>query len=197
MNTQTLMYLFIYLLGVHFLFKKYIFIRYFLHLHFRCYPQSPLYPPPALLPNPPTPASWPWHSPVLGHMIFTRPSSHSFIIHTLFLWKNAVIHTPNFPLQFTYMPSTCLPLNFISFLYNSQISVSVSCISTGTWETYQWSYPQQSVIIPPPTAISYQHLLSLVWDLGIIYTIYFGILAGLSLCISYAGNYCWCDIIWL
>ena len=26
--------------------------------------------PPALLPNPPTPASWPWHSSVLGHMIF-------------------------------------------------------------------------------------------------------------------------------
>jgi hypothetical protein len=26
-----------------------------------------------LLPNPPTRASWPWHSPVLGHMIFTRP----------------------------------------------------------------------------------------------------------------------------
>jgi hypothetical protein len=44
------------------------FIRYFLHLHFKCYPESPLYPPPALLPNPPTPASWPWHSPVLGHI---------------------------------------------------------------------------------------------------------------------------------
>jgi hypothetical protein len=30
-------------------------------------------PSPALLPNPPTPASWLWHSPVLGHMIFARP----------------------------------------------------------------------------------------------------------------------------
>jgi hypothetical protein len=48
------------------------FIRYFLHLHFKCYPQSPLYTFPALLPNPPTPASWSWHSPVLGHMIFAR-----------------------------------------------------------------------------------------------------------------------------
>jgi hypothetical protein len=48
-------------------------IRYFLHLHFKCYSQSSLYPPPALLPNPPTPAFWPWHSPVLGHMIFARP----------------------------------------------------------------------------------------------------------------------------
>jgi hypothetical protein len=49
------------------------FIRYFLILHFKCYPQSPLYPLPDLLTNPPTPASWPWHSPVLGHIIFTRP----------------------------------------------------------------------------------------------------------------------------
>jgi hypothetical protein len=48
-------------------------IRYFLHLHFKCYSQSPLYPPPALFPNPPTPTSWTCHSPVLGHMIFSRP----------------------------------------------------------------------------------------------------------------------------
>ena len=27
--------------------------------------ENPLYPPPTLLPNPPTPTSWPWHSPVL------------------------------------------------------------------------------------------------------------------------------------
>jgi hypothetical protein len=52
---------------------SFFFIRYFLHLHFKCYPQSPLSPPPALLPNPPTPASWPRHFPVLGHMIFTIP----------------------------------------------------------------------------------------------------------------------------
>ena len=49
------------------------FIRYFLHLHFKCYPQSPLYTTPAVLPDPPTPASWLWHSPVLGHVIFVRP----------------------------------------------------------------------------------------------------------------------------
>jgi hypothetical protein len=35
-------------------------------------PKPPI-PSSALLPNPPTPASWPWHSPVLGHMIFARP----------------------------------------------------------------------------------------------------------------------------
>jgi hypothetical protein len=50
-----------------------LFIRYFLYLHFKCYPGNPLYTLPALIPNPHTPASWPWHSPVLGHMIFSRP----------------------------------------------------------------------------------------------------------------------------
>ena len=49
------------------------FIRYFLHLQFKCYSKSPLYPPPTLLSNLPTPASWPWYSPVLGHIIFARP----------------------------------------------------------------------------------------------------------------------------
>ena len=36
-------------------------------------PPKPPIPFSALLSNLPTPASWPWHSPVLGHMIFTRP----------------------------------------------------------------------------------------------------------------------------
>ena len=56
-----------------FYYYYYIFIRYFLHLHFKCYPKSPIYLPLALLPNPPTPASWPWHSPELGHIILSRP----------------------------------------------------------------------------------------------------------------------------
>jgi hypothetical protein len=30
-------------------------------------------------PNPPIPASWPWHSPILGHRIFTRPRASPFI----------------------------------------------------------------------------------------------------------------------
>jgi hypothetical protein len=49
------------------------FIRYLLHLHFNCYFQSPLYLPCPLLPNPPTPTSWSWYSPVLGHIKFARP----------------------------------------------------------------------------------------------------------------------------
>jgi hypothetical protein len=55
--------------------KETFFIRYFLNLHCKCYSERPLYPSPTLRPNPPTPASWPWHSPVLGHMIFTRPKA--------------------------------------------------------------------------------------------------------------------------
>jgi hypothetical protein len=70
-----------------FLFLKNIFIRYFLHLQFKCYPKSPLYTPPTLLFNPPTPASWPWYSPVLGHIIFARPrdspSNDSWLGHLL------------------------------------------------------------------------------------------------------------------
>jgi hypothetical protein len=57
------------------LFFLFFFIRYFLHLHFKCYHECPLYSPPALIPNPPNPAFWPWHSPVLEHMIFPRPRS--------------------------------------------------------------------------------------------------------------------------
>jgi hypothetical protein len=45
----------------------------FFYLHFKCYLESSLYPPPALLPYPPTPTSWPWHSPVLGHLKFAIP----------------------------------------------------------------------------------------------------------------------------
>jgi hypothetical protein len=48
-------------------------IVYFCHLHFKCYPGSPLHTPPAQLPNLPTLTSWPWNSPVLGHIIFARP----------------------------------------------------------------------------------------------------------------------------
>jgi hypothetical protein len=48
-------------------------IRYFLYLHFKYYPESSLYPSPALLPYPPTPTSWPWHFSVLGHIKFARP----------------------------------------------------------------------------------------------------------------------------
>jgi hypothetical protein len=50
-----------------FFFFNFIFnfflIRYFLHLHFQCYPKSPPIPSPNS-PHPPTPTFWPWCSPV-------------------------------------------------------------------------------------------------------------------------------------
>jgi hypothetical protein len=49
-------------------------IRYFFYLHFKCYSESSLYPRCTLLPYPPTPTSWPWRSPVLGHIKFTVPN---------------------------------------------------------------------------------------------------------------------------
>jgi hypothetical protein len=51
--------------------------------------KSPLYSPPTLLHNPPTPASWPWHSPVLEHVIFERTSWNFQVLNIslhLFLW---------------------------------------------------------------------------------------------------------------
>jgi hypothetical protein len=45
------------------------FIRYFLYIHFKCYPKSSLYPPFALLSYPLTPTSWPWHSPATEEWI--------------------------------------------------------------------------------------------------------------------------------
>jgi hypothetical protein len=35
--------------------------------------KSPILSPIPLLPDPPTPASWPRHSPILGHRTFTGP----------------------------------------------------------------------------------------------------------------------------
>jgi hypothetical protein len=40
--------------------------------NFQCYPESSPYPLPPLS-YPPTPTSWPWHSPVLRHIKFARP----------------------------------------------------------------------------------------------------------------------------
>jgi hypothetical protein len=56
------------------------FAKYFLYLHFKCYPLSwlphwkPLnriHSPFHLLINTSTPTSWPWHSPTLGQRAFT------------------------------------------------------------------------------------------------------------------------------
>jgi hypothetical protein len=75
----------IYYISIHFLanfmvrivfFLNWIFsffIICFLYLHFKYYSESSLYLPHAPLPYPLTPNSWPWHSPILGHIKFARP----------------------------------------------------------------------------------------------------------------------------
>jgi hypothetical protein len=55
----------------------FIIIRYFLYIYFKCYPEISLYHPPTLLPYPPTPTSWPWLFPVLGHIKFAIPMGFS------------------------------------------------------------------------------------------------------------------------
>jgi hypothetical protein len=67
-ETKTLLFLMLFIL---FYFLT-IFIRYFLHLHLKCYSKSSLYTHSTLLPHTPIPVFWPWHSPVLGHIIFVR-----------------------------------------------------------------------------------------------------------------------------
>jgi hypothetical protein len=54
-------------------FKAFLLDIFFIYIS-NVIPKAPYtLPPPALLLNPPSPASWPWHFPVLGHMIFTIP----------------------------------------------------------------------------------------------------------------------------
>jgi hypothetical protein len=50
-----------------------LFYEIFSSFTFQMLSPKPLNPPPTLLPNPPTPASWPWCSPVLRHIKFARP----------------------------------------------------------------------------------------------------------------------------
>jgi hypothetical protein len=59
--------------SIFLLFKK-IFIRYFPHLHFQCYPKSLPYPPPTSLPS----HFLAWYSPILRHIKFAQPMGLSF-----------------------------------------------------------------------------------------------------------------------
>ena len=71
-------------------FLFFLLIRYLLTLHFKCCPLSwfPLWNPPIssmlpLLTNPPTPTSYPWHSPTLRHRAFIGPRASPPIDHRL------------------------------------------------------------------------------------------------------------------
>ena len=72
-------------------FSLFIFIRYFLSLHFKCYPLSwfSLWEPHipsaiTLFTNPPIPANLSWHSSILGYLSFSGPRPYSpFNVHHL------------------------------------------------------------------------------------------------------------------
>ena len=66
--------------------KPFAYDRYFLYIHFKYYPESSLYPPYALLPKAPTPTSWPWHSPVLGHIKYYSAIKNNEFIKFLGKW---------------------------------------------------------------------------------------------------------------
>jgi hypothetical protein len=69
-DSETWLFLFFFLYNL-------FYIRYLFHLHFQCYPKIPPHAPPPT-PHPPTPTSWPWCSPVLGHIKFVCPMGLSF-----------------------------------------------------------------------------------------------------------------------
>jgi hypothetical protein len=60
-----------------------IFIRYLLDLHFKCYPESSLYPPPPGSPTHPLPLLGSGVFHVLGHIKFARPRGLSSPWHML------------------------------------------------------------------------------------------------------------------
>ena len=90
-------------------------IRYFLILHFKCYPKSPPYPSPQL-PYPPTPIFWSWRSPVLGLIKFACPMSISVCIVLLL-----------FVLLGYCFPVTCVGGGIFSF----EISISLFSFHKG------------------------------------------------------------------
>jgi hypothetical protein len=101
------------------------FIRYFLHLHFKCYLKSPLYPPRTLLSNPQTPTSWPWHSPVLRHIIFTRPKAS----HPIDGWLGHPLLHMQLETQPNILKSKYLGLK-------GHISLSDSLLNKNSWPTH-------------------------------------------------------------
>jgi hypothetical protein len=59
------------------LFKIFLLDIFFIYIS-NAIPKVPYTLSPTLLPYPPTPTSWPWHSLVLGHIKFAIPRGLSF-----------------------------------------------------------------------------------------------------------------------
>jgi hypothetical protein len=120
-----------------------IFMRYFLHLHFKCYPKSPL-PSPTLLPYPLAPTSWPWHSPVLG------PGSLIVFLKTCFIYLQFTLPVPPPRVLHPHHPPLCLwegapspappPTHHIPSLFPEASSLyRIRCIPSHWGQTRQFS----------------------------------------------------------
>ena len=62
----------LFVIGRHLFFFNFLLCIFFIYIS-NGIPKVPYTLPPALLSFPPTPTSWPWHSPVLGHIKFAIP----------------------------------------------------------------------------------------------------------------------------
>jgi hypothetical protein len=106
--------------SVTFLRKGSFFIRYFLYLHFKCYPsfwiplqKPPISAPVPLLTNTPISASLSWHSPTLGHRAFTGPRAYPALIGSFVFFCDCVIL-----LRMIFYSSIHLPKNFMNSLFS-------------------------------------------------------------------------------
>jgi hypothetical protein len=121
----------------------YFFIRYFLHLHFKCYPKSPLYHPPPT----PCPAPQPTHScflalafPCTGAYDLCK-SKGLFISLNFSMSKSCISWHCNDPAQSLAPDSLCYQQLFqvIKSLFNVKILPRKTCFSSCTYcapETY-------------------------------------------------------------
>jgi hypothetical protein len=87
---------------IFFFFLRNFFIRHFLHLHFKCYPQSPLYSPPScsqihllLLPGPGIPLYWViWSSQYQGPEVLSACLSCVCVCNFIILFTLHPDHCP-------------------------------------------------------------------------------------------------------
>jgi hypothetical protein len=71
-------FLLFFLFFLSFFLSSYYILLHIFFIYISYISPNPLYSTPTLLPKPPTPSSWPWNSPVLGHIVLAilRASPH-------------------------------------------------------------------------------------------------------------------------
>ena len=117
--------------------------------------KSPIHSP-ALLSNQTTPASWPWHSLVLGHMIFSRPRASPPIDVLL---GHPLLHMQ---LETQLVSSYCCSSYRVTDPFSSLGTFSSSFI---IWWCFACFPP--SVVTVAPLSLSFCGLLSLALCIGV------------------------------